>query len=457
MTCYKVFKMKRKLLYILSIFLIVNVTAQVSELTTKKEKDNTYAPSWNVNKNTERLFRNLVQSSIEKTPYFSAHFFYNYYSKSVLYKNEERKIVPLEISETDLKRVIRYPVGIPLLYGIDLAHCESYGWFQGEHALKRRATIISIVRKAWYQYGAVPIASWHLENPYTPHGFASIGIPAIYNSAHGDIVLSDSNIFSYPRSHKDVPREILSGIQYDDGVSISDKEHWLPSGTSTKCGKGRLQEGDDLEGYDSPRQWYENMVADLCYLINEFVDENGNGIPIILRLFHEPETKFAWWGYGVSKKTYKEFMRFTITKIREQCQNKNILFAYCKDRYWNKSTYADRYPGDDYIDIVGYDDYTICSSDSSDSMVIERMKIISSFAKDHNKVAALFETGNKTDYGKAHRFLSENLYNCIMAKGVNLGIVQIWSTFTTQGNENILQDYRDFLQKKSIKVFNKSE
>jgi hypothetical protein len=422
---------------------------------------NDYILSTPVNPNTEKLFFSLLQAGAEKKPYFSAQLFYNYHFKNVLWKMEGGRIVPLSIEETDLNRVVRYDVGKSvLLYGIDLAHCQVNGWFSGVDASKRRATVISIVKKAWKDDGASPIVSWHIENPYVPHSFYSKGGDSracIFDAARS-FDMGNGKIFKYPASHSNVPLEIMNNTQYDDGKIIKDDDgHWLPSESSTLCGKGRIEEGDDLVGYESPSDWFDAAIKDLCDLINEFVDEKGVGIPVILRLYHEPETSFAWWGYGVSKKDYVEFYRFTVEKIRESCHNNNILYAYCKDRYWDEKSYGDRYPGDEYVDIVGYDDYTICTSDYSDDAVINRMRVITDFAKQHGKVAALFETGNKTEYGRSHHFLSNNLYNCLMADGVNLGIVQLWSTFTTEGDEKILNDYKRFVRKPNINVLKKKE
>ena len=81
------------------------------------------------------------------------------------------------------------------------------------------------------------------------------------------------------------------------------------------------------------------------------------------------------------------------------------------------------------------------------------MQILTDYAKTHHKVPVLFETGNKSEYAKGHAFLDERLYNIIMSEGVNLGIVQLWSTFTTSGNSDILQDYRNFLKRPDIRTY----
>lgn len=416
----------------------------------------TCVPSWKVNIKTSDVFFRLLNAAEKGNPYFSAQLFYQYHTKNTFYNKKNDLFVPQNGHEVNLKKAIRYDVGAtPFFYGIDLAHCELNGWFSCDAAKKRRASVISIVRKAWKENKAIPVASWHIENPYVPHAYYSMGGESrgcIFDAARV-FTLRSGTEFRCPSSHTNVPKEILYKEKYDDGKYITDDDgHWLPSATSTICGRGRMEDGDDLTGFSSPVEWFESALDDMCSLINDFTDENGEGIPVILRLFHEPETKFAWWGYGVSKKDYIRFFQYTVNQIRKRCPEKNVLFAYCKDHYWSERTFGDRYPGDNYVDLVGYDDYTICSSEQSDAKVIERMKVISSFAKKHGKVAALFETGNKSEYARTHKFLSDYLYKCIMAEGVNLGLVQLWSSFTIGGDEKILNDYKEFVRKPGIQM-----
>jgi hypothetical protein len=73
------------------------------------------------------------------------------------------------------------------------------------------------------------------------------------------------------------------------------------------------------------------------------------------------------------------------------------------------------------------------------------MKIVTKYAQEHHKVAALFETGNKSEIKKRLYLLSEIIYNCIKSEGVGLGIVQIWSTFRVSG-EIPTEDYKQFLK-----------
>ena len=412
-----------------------------------------------VSKETAGLFYNLMKNGKDFKPVFSEHFFYSY-RKENMYKILEGKIVPKDISETNLNECLGYyDVGVrPNIYGADLSDCMPNGWSSGEHQQKRQASLTAIIKKAWQEYHAVPLLSWHLENPYTPHLFSSKNDNAANYRYGQTLILSDGvTEFPYPNTHYNIMDEILDGTKYDDGNIIKDNGYWLPSTTSTKCGKGNYY-GEDNVGFDSPKEWFDSKIEDICNYINTLT-VNGINIPIILRLFHEPEDKWCWWGnpYFGSKVTYIKFIRYSIDAIRSRCPNKNILFAYCRDIYWDKEEqFADRYAGDNYIDIVGFDDYTIASEDGKTEATIKRMQIISEFARKHLKVSALFETGNRTDAQKKRNLLNDYLYESLTADGVQFGICQLWASMVISTTLQ-KQDYRKFLQRSDIKTYNNDD
>ena len=411
--------------------------------------------SWEVSKNTAGVFYNIMKSGKEYSPIISQMFFYNY-RKENEWQLVDGQIVPKALEDVDLDDTMQYiDTGKrPLVYAVDAFDCLPNGWYSGEHQQKRKASLIAIVKKAWQQYKAIPVMSWHLENPYTPHAFGTINDGAANYRNGQNITLSDSTIFQYPNTHYDIMGEILNHTSYDDGVEISDDGHWLPSTTSTKCGKGNYF-GSDLAGYSAPYLWYEDKMQELAELVNEFVDEAGAGIPIILRLFHEPEDRWPWWGNPIYSgvNTYKSFVQYTITQLRTKFIHKNVLFGYCMDIYWsNENEYIRRYAGDDYIDVVGYDDYTIGTSIESIDDVTYKMRVISKFANDHLKIAALFETGNRTAYQKGHNMLNDYLYKSLSANGVKFGICELWASFVI--NTPLIEaDYAKFMKRNDIRTY----
>ena len=57
------------------------------------------------------------------------------------------------------------------------------------------------------------------------------------------------------------------------------------------------------------------------------------------------------------------------------------------------SWHLERYPGDDYIDIIGHDNYGDFRSIKTKNQAVQALEIIVSLAEERNKIAAFTETG----------------------------------------------------------------
>jgi mannan endo-1,4-beta-mannosidase len=212
------------------------------------------------------------------------------------------------------------------------------------------------------------------------------------------------------------------------------------------------------------KNWYDKKISLLIGLINELKDTNGNDIPVIIRLFHEGSGNWFWWGHNsCTNEEYKNIYRYTVKKIISKCHN--VLFAYSPDNNWTNLSYndkyMDRYPGDDYVDVIGYDNYQITNI-SQINKTINQLQLLNSYGIKHNKIVALTETGN---YGlNIKNWFTDFLYKTITANGVHVSYVNFWSSWSSnnQGycipyNESsmIAKDFRTFIQKDNIIMSNK--
>lgn len=78
-------------------------------------------------------------------------------------------------------------------------------------------------------------------------------------------------------------------------------------------------------------------------------------IPIIFRPWHEHNFSWFWWGKNHCKKQeFIELWKTTIKYLKDQNVH-NLLYAYSPTQI--ESDYLDRYPGDDFVDILGVDHY----------------------------------------------------------------------------------------------------
>lgn len=305
----------------------------------------------------------------------------------------------------------------PQIYGVDFYYASGT-WQDQKKVKKARENLIKIVRDTWRERQAIACFSWHLENPYVPTGFPTTA---------GFRYINSIKIPDYPIRHRNVIKEILEN-------------------SGEVCGMGNVSGKDNAKSYNTPREWFEDRCREVAGIINEFVDDNGRPIPFIFRLWHEWEDIWMWWGSKyVSAEDYKRFFILTEQNIKKYAPNAQILWAYCSDRFVNsEKEYMERYPGDEYVDVIGFDDYALGASEEDFQSAVQRAKIISKVAKERNLATALFETNNNKR--KIPGFYTNYLNRLLKTDGVNLGIVQIWSL----KNFNDSTDMRSFVNQKNI-------
>ncbi len=144
---------------------------------------------------------------------------------------------------------------------------------------------------------------------------------------------------------------------------------------------------------------------DLNYLYNDYLDmiaacaksvEDDN-ISILFRPFHEGTGSWFWWGRAFcDQEAFKNLYKYTVTYLRDTKGVHNFLYSYGPSSdAQNTAEYALRYPGDDYVDMVGFDMYHSVPAvgDNFIPGLIAELAIVADFAAQHNKLFAVTETG----------------------------------------------------------------
>ncbi len=335
----------------------------------------------------------------------------------------------------------------PVMYFAEFNHVVGTYLGEAQYA-KNRASLTAMIRKAWEDYHAVPVFSWHVENPYVPSGWKD---PRCGEAPYRYRYLSDG----YPQEDKCVIREILEGI-------------------GRPCGFGRHSSCDasaPVATNANPRAWYDARLAEIASFIGGLKGMDGQPIPVVVRPFHECEDDWQWWGRGsVDVKDYVEIFRYTVTRIREQTGGgENILFAYSPDRYWwymgaesdgKPFSFMGRYPGDKFVDIIGYDDYLIGTGTNAQLVAkrydsaVKKMRLITTEARRRGKVCGLFESGA---IGGALPDYYDWLYKALTAEGVGFSFVNMWGGYeipqTPEGKECL----KRFLKKSEVVTFRDGE
>ena len=125
--------------------------------------------------------------------------------------------------------------------------------------------------------------------------------------------------------------------------------------------------------------------------------KNGEQIPIILRLFHELNGGWFWWGKNqCTPDEMKQLWRYTIHYLRNEKNIHHLLYAFNTDKFYSGSEYVERYPGDELIDILGFDVYQGGQLKDNNAFAVflnRGLNLIDSIALSHHKVPALTEFG----------------------------------------------------------------
>ena len=123
----------------------------------------------------------------------------------------------------------------------------------------------------------------------------------------------------------------------------------------------------------------------------------GTKIPIIFRPFHEHTGSWFWWGKGnCTSEEYIALWRFTLEYLRDEKNVHHLLYSYSTDQFNSEEQYLEFYPGDEYVDIIAFDDYHSIKSIDQQEKLVYRLKTVVELAESKDKVAAFSETGLET-------------------------------------------------------------
>jgi hypothetical protein len=140
-------------------------------------------------------------------------------------------------------------------------------------------------------------------------------------------------------------------------------------------------------------QWLDNVAA----FLSDLKDEKGELIPVIFRPFHEQTGNWFWWGKAhCTAKEFIQLWQFTFRYLTETKNLHNLIFAFSTGGSFNDTNkYSDLYPGDKFVDIVGFDFYQGPDQSNKEfaKLLTSRLTVLFEFANTKNKLPALTELG----------------------------------------------------------------
>jgi len=137
---------------------------------------------------------------------------------------------------------------------------------------------------------------------------------------------------------------------------------------------------------------FVDYLDHLAAFLESLKTADGTYIPILFRPYHEHTGSWFWWGKDLcTVDDYKALWRFTVNYLQNTKNLHHLLYTYSTDRFQTKEDYLERYPGDDIIDILGFDlydygpDYT--------ELLNNCAKNVTELAAEKGKIPTVSETG----------------------------------------------------------------
>ena len=150
----------------------------------------------------------------------------------------------------------------------------------------------------------------------------------------------------------------------------------------------------------SNEQNRKNFEKTLDKLADFFLSLKGSKeelIPVIFRPYHEHTGSWFWWGADhCTPEEYKQFWKLTIDYLQKTRKVHNLLIAYSTDNFKNKEHYLERYPGNDLVDILGFDTYHRNPPKSDSAFIANATRMVATIrdlGKTSSKPFAITETG----------------------------------------------------------------
>ena len=198
------------------------------------------------------------------------------------------------------------------------------------------------------------------------------------------------------------------GFYWKDSVSLPAVRYIIPGGNAHST--------------------YKQILRGIGEWANSLKGKDGKTVPVIFRPFHEFDGDWFWWGKShSSKQEFIDLWRFTVSYLKDSVGVHSFIYAFSPDnKFTTEAEYLDRYPGNDWVDMLGMDNYGDMGRDGKYNLerAISKLQIVSGYAKKTNKLAAFTETGLES-------LPNPNWWNDVLLKvmktpGLQLSYVLVW-------------------------------
>lgn len=186
-----------------------------------------------------------------------------------------------------------------------------------------------------------------------------------------------------------------------------------------------------IPGGDAHEQ-YKDILRGIGTWANSVRGKDGKLVPMIFRPYHEFDGGWFWWGKPhCTRDEFITLWRFTVSYLRDSLAVHNFIYAFSPDnRFKTEAEYLERYPGDEWVDLVGIDNYGDMGRDNRYNLdaAVLKLKIVSDYALKAGKLAAFTETGLESIPNPT--WWTNTLLKVMKAHKMNLCYVLVWRNDT---------------------------
>ena len=183
----------------------------------------------------------------------------------------------------------------------------------------------------------------------------------------------------------------------------------------------------------SHHEQYKVILKTIADFAHSVKAKNGTLSPMIFRPFHEFDGDWFWWGKNhTSREDFIAVWQFTVSYLKDTLDVHNFIYAFSPDRKFNTpAEYLERYPGDEYVDMFGMDDYADFGRDGKYDLDsgFKKLKIISDLGIEKKKLAAFTETGLESIPNP--KWWTEVLLKTLKSNDLHLAYILVWRNDAT--------------------------
>ena len=158
-----------------------------------------------------------------------------------------------------------------------------------------------------------------------------------------------------------------------------------------------------LDGGDN-EVLFTSWLLRLGDFLESFVTDDGERFPFIFRPWHEHTGSWFWWGRDLcTAEQYIALWQKTWDYLVKERGLDNIVWCYSPGAGVDAAGYMERWPGDDYVDIMGIDCYAFTTGKDEESVAAasatfsaqlgQALSMMSDLAREHGKLMTVSECG----------------------------------------------------------------